>query len=196
VSRQGRNAPQGPVSPRPTFQPARWASAAGRRCYAVGRTAPARLAPLRLQNPNLSMMLAAFPSSDGHPAGLGERFAFPLKGGQNAPVEARRALLARATELPAPVRDDLLLLLTELVTNAVVHAGVGPERSLETEIREWPGRVRVEVTDPSTGTASFGARSDGDSKGGWGLFLVGQIADRWGVRRTPTGTCVWFELSV
>jgi anti-sigma regulatory factor (Ser/Thr protein kinase) len=52
------------------------------------------------------------------------------------------------------------------------------------------------VTDPSTGPTSFGARSDGDSSGGWGLFLVDQIADRWGVRRTPTGTCVWFELSV
>lgn len=128
--------------------------------------------------------------------GCGESFAFPLKGGPNAPVEARRTLLARADGMPAAVRDDVLLLLTELVTNAVSHAGVGPERSLETEVRKWPGWVRVEVTDPSSGAASFGARSDGDSKGGWGLFLVDQIADRWGVRRTPTGTCVWFEVSV
>lgn len=113
-----------------------------------------------------------------------------------APLAARQALLAGAPGISAAVRDDILLLVTELVTNAVRHAGVGPEQSLDTEVREWPGRVRVEVTDPSTGPTSFGARSDGDSSGGWGLFLVDQIADRWGVRRTPTGTCVWFELPV
>jgi anti-sigma regulatory factor (Ser/Thr protein kinase) len=142
------------------------------------------------------MTRAASGCSDSPPIGYGESFTFPLKGGPNAPVEARRALLTRAAGMPAAVRDDVLLLLTELVTNAVRHAGVGPERSLDTKIREWPGRVRVDVTDPSTGATSFGARSNGDSKGGWGLFLVDQIADRWGVRRTPTGTCVWFELSV
>jgi anti-sigma regulatory factor (Ser/Thr protein kinase) len=144
----------------------------------------------------LSMTRAASCCFDSQPAGYGESFAFPLKGGLNAPLAARQALLAGAPGIPAAVRDDILLLVTELVTNAVRHAGVGPEQSLDTEVREWPGRVRVEVTDPSTGPTSFGARSDGDSSGGWGLFLVDQIADRWGVRRTPTGTCVWFELSV
>jgi anti-sigma regulatory factor (Ser/Thr protein kinase) len=142
------------------------------------------------------MTRAASCCFESEPAGYGESFAFPLKGGLNAPVEARKALLARAAGMPAAARNDILLLVTELVTNAVRHAGVGPERSLDTEVREWPGRVRVEVTDPSTGAASFGARSDGDSSGGWGLFLVDQIADRWGVRRTPTSTCVWFEVSV
>jgi anti-sigma regulatory factor (Ser/Thr protein kinase) len=109
-------------------------------------------------------------------------------------VEARRALLAGYTGIPAAVRDDVLLLLTELVTNAVRHAGVGPELSLDTEVRGWPGGVRVEVTDPSTGPTGFGARSDGGGSGGWGLFLVDQIADRWGVTRTPIGTSVWFEI--
>ena len=142
------------------------------------------------------MTRAAYGCYDGQLAGYGESFAFPLKGGPNAPVDARRTLLARAPGMPAAVRDDLLLLLTELVTNAVRHAGVGPEGSLYTEIREWPGRVRAEVTDPSTGTTSFGARSDGDGKGGWGLFLVDQIADRWGVQRTATGTRVRFEIAV
>jgi anti-sigma regulatory factor (Ser/Thr protein kinase) len=142
------------------------------------------------------MTRAASGCYDGQLAGYGESFVFPLTGGPNAPVDARRTLLARAPGMPAAVRDDLLLLLSELVTNAVLHAGVGAEGSLDTEIREWPGRVRVEVTDPSTGPTSFGARSGRDGKGGWGLFLVDQIADRWGVRRTPTGTCVWFELSV
>ena len=84
--------------------------------------------------------------------------------------------------------------MTELVSNAVRHAGVGPERSLGTEVRWWPGRVWVEVTDPGTESSPFGARPNGDHSGGWGLFLVDQIADRWGVRRTPSGTSVWFEI--
>jgi anti-sigma regulatory factor (Ser/Thr protein kinase) len=129
-----------------------------------------------------------------HPAASGESFGFPLSGGLAAPVEARRALLAGGARIPAAVRDDVLLLLTELVTNAVRHAGVGPDVSLDAEVRRCPAGVRVDVTDPSTGPTGFGARSEGDGSGGWGLFLVDQIADSWGVRRTPTGTCVWFEI--
>ena len=124
---------------------------------------------------------------------------FELSGGPDAPVAARRAVLAGeektpGVQMPESVREDVLLLVSELVTNAVRHAGVGPEHSLQTDIRWRPGWVRVEVTDPSTGSASIGARSEGDGSGGFGLFLVEQIADRWGVRRTPAGTSVWFEL--
>jgi len=120
--------------------------------------------------------------------------SFQLTGGPDAPVAARRAVLAGERRMPEGVRDDVLLLVSELVTNAVRHAGVGPERSLHTEIRWGPGRVRVEVTDPSSDPTPIGARSDGDGSGGFGLFLVEQIADRWGVRRTPAGTSVWFEI--
>ena len=50
------------------------------------------------------------------------------------------------------------------------------------------------MTDPGTESSPFGARPNGDHSGGWGLFLVDRIADRWGVRRTPSGTSVWFEI--
>lgn len=118
---------------------------------------------------------------------------FELSGGVDAPLEARRALLAGDNSIPAAIREDILLLTTELVTNAVRHGGVGPEQSLSTEVRWWPGRVRVDVTDPSP-ASDFGARSLDSGEGGWGLYLVDQIAHRWGIKHTPSSTKVWFEL--
>ena len=41
----------------------------------------------------------------------------------------------------------------------------------------------------------FPIPSEGNETGGWGLFLVDQIADRWGVERTMSGSCVWFKLA-
>jgi anti-sigma regulatory factor (Ser/Thr protein kinase) len=95
-------------------------------------------------------------------------------------------------DLPAAVRDDVLLLVTELVTNAVRHAGVGPDGLLRMEFRLWPQSVRVDVTDPGIDFARIRPRSSGS--GGWGLVLVDRIASDWGVGRRTSGTCVWFEV--
>jgi anti-sigma regulatory factor (Ser/Thr protein kinase) len=95
------------------------------------------------------------------------------------------------------VREDVLLLVTELVTNAVRHAGVGTDGSLRVLFRRWPQRVRVDVTDPGIDFARVRPRSIGsiaDGAGGWGLGLVDRIAARWGVGHGMSGTCVWFEV--
>jgi len=117
-----------------------------------------------------------------------------LNGGHDAGGAARQAVIAGDGDLPAGVRADLLLLVTELVTNAVRHAGVGPDESLRVELRRWPRRVRVEVVDPGTDVTQVRARRRRNESGGWGLVLVDQIAARWGVARDAPGTCVWFEL--
>jgi anti-sigma regulatory factor (Ser/Thr protein kinase) len=132
--------------------------------------------------------------SDTNAASSETGCAFLLNGGDEAGSAARRTVLARNGDLPSSVRDGVLLLLTELVTNAVRHAKVGPEQSLRVELRFSPPCVRVEVLDPSTGFTPTRAPSRVDEPGGWGLFLVDRIADRWGVRRTASGTCVWFEI--
>jgi anti-sigma regulatory factor (Ser/Thr protein kinase) len=137
------------------------------------------------------------PSSDfsgTNATSSGTRCAFTLNGGRDAALAARRAVLARNGVLPASVREDVLLLVTELVTNSVRHADVGPEQSLRVELRFSPRRVRVDVFDPGTGFTRALAPSRGDESGGWGLFLVDQIAHRWGVTPTASGTCVWFEI--
>jgi anti-sigma regulatory factor (Ser/Thr protein kinase) len=134
------------------------------------------------------------PLSERSSTDLGEALAFPLSGGTEAAAAARRAVVAGDGALPVAVRQDVLLLVTELVNNAVRHAAVGPEQSLRVELRLWPRRVRVEVVDPGTGFTQIRARRPPSEPGGWGLFLVERIADRWGVAREGSGTCVWFEI--
>jgi anti-sigma regulatory factor (Ser/Thr protein kinase) len=128
------------------------------------------------------------------PTGPEERIAFELSATPDAGFAARRALLAGNGALPPSVRDDVLLLLTELVTNAVRHADVGPDRMVGVEFRQCPGTVRVAVRDEGAGFALEAASFRRDESGGWGLFLVDRIADRWAVTATATGTCVWFEI--
>jgi anti-sigma regulatory factor (Ser/Thr protein kinase) len=107
-----------------------------------------------------------------------------------APGLAPRAIAANDPTLSPSVRDDVSLLVTELVTNAVRHGGAATERPLQVEFRRQAGRIRVEVRDPGPG---FERPAKG-AFGGSGLFLVDQVAERWGVRLARAGTCVWFEL--
>jgi anti-sigma regulatory factor (Ser/Thr protein kinase) len=123
-----------------------------------------------------------------------DRFAFELAGGLEAAAAARRAVVAGDGRLPTAVREDVLLLVTELVTNAVRHAGVGPDGSLQVELQRWPQRVRVEVVDHGSDLAPIRSRPSRADPGGWGLVLVDRIAARWGVGRGPSFTRVWFEL--
>ena len=125
---------------------------------------------------------------------LEERIAFDLAATPEAGSAARRALLAGNGALPSSLRDDVLLLLTELVTNAVRHADAGADRMVRVELRQCSGRVRVAVLDEGAGFAREATRSRRDEPGGWGFLLVDRIADRWAVVPTATGTCVWFEI--
>jgi len=108
---------------------------------------------------------------------------------------ARRAIDAKYPMLPTSVKDDLWLLVTELVTNAVRHGGA-VNQPIQLEFRRRNGSIRVHVVDPGTDFEAPPRPTSGDSSGGWGLFLVDRIADRWGVQQAPSGTCVWFELPI
>ena len=122
-----------------------------------------------------------------------ESLAFELSAGSTAGVEARRALLAGNGALPSAVRDEVLLLATELVTNAVRHSDAGPGRAVRVELRRLRDRVRVAVFDGGAGFAA-GPPAERDEADGWGLVLVDRIADRWAITPTAQGTCAWFEL--
>jgi len=93
--------------------------------------------------------------------------------------------------------DDLRLLVSELVTNSVLHGGAGPNDSVQLRVHCPDHCVRVEVCDDGHGWGEHIRSTSLDSEqppGGWGLMLVGALADRWGVRAGKR-TCVWFELN-
>ena len=103
-----------------------------------------------------------------------------------APGRARALLRAHADGLDRKRLDTAVLLISELVTNAVLH-GTGEIRLM---IDVGNGDARFTVCDEGSGTPIV--RPEPGPDGGWGLRLVGELAARWGVREGRTQ--VWFEL--
>ena len=107
--------------------------------------------------------------------------------------DARKALDALAHHVSAQTLDDLRLLVSELVTNSVRHAGLAQSQAIELKVKLLPETVRVEVNDQGSGFQPMPRTAQSDDQSGWGLYLVSRLADRWGV--TSDGvTRVWFEL--
>ncbi len=111
----------------------------------------------------------------------------PLTAGR-ARRTVREALEASgATHL----RDVAELVVSEVVTNAVVHAGT----PITVRVAAEPDAVRVEVEDGSLRMPS--RREWADTAGtGRGLRIVDEHADRWGSDRTAGGKVVWFEVGM
>jgi anti-sigma regulatory factor (Ser/Thr protein kinase) len=87
--------------------------------------------------------------------------------------------------------DDMMLVASELVTNAVVHA----DTDLELVIDVRPEAVRIEVRDGSNDPAVKQAPSDTPKEGGLGLAIVDTLSDRWGSDAIPgDGKRVWCEI--
>lgn len=119
-----------------------------------------------------------------------------LTRGVDAATRARRALDELETAIPEPVREDLELLVSEVVTNAVRHAGASHGNLIGLSVEVDRGRVRVEVSDPGPGFEPAPVIPTMFQESGWGLYLVGQLSDRWGVERDSDRTVVWFEIDL
>jgi anti-sigma regulatory factor (Ser/Thr protein kinase) len=96
------------------------------------------------------------------------------------------------SHIEAELKDDIRLLVSEVVTNSVIHAQ--PQTSGEVVLHVWASDevVRVAVTDRGPGFVAADPPRGGE-RSGWGLMMVDQLADRWGVD-LDDGTEVWFEL--
>ena len=108
-----------------------------------------------------------------------------------APSQARALVRQVAARLPATVAEDAQLLMSELVTNAVVHTLPQPEHGIHVWIRAADQGVYAEVRDAGH------VRGDGtsDVEGlGVGLHLVEALASDWGAEVSGDGRTVWFEL--
>jgi anti-sigma regulatory factor (Ser/Thr protein kinase) len=119
--------------------------------------------------------------------------SFELAGGPYAVTAARLALAEIDDELDESQAFDVRLLVSELVTNSVQHARVGPEDSIEMKVSITPEVARVEIADHGPGFDPPPEAVAEDRDRGWGLFFVSQLAARWGVERGDPG-CVWFEI--
>lgn len=108
--------------------------------------------------------------------------------------DARRALDALDEEVSARTLEDLRLLVSELVTNSVRHAGLKEMQTIELKVKLLPETVRVEVNDQGTGFEPTPRSASSEDQSGWGLYLVSRLADRWGVSSDGV-TRVWFELT-
>jgi anti-sigma regulatory factor (Ser/Thr protein kinase) len=106
-------------------------------------------------------------------------------------AEARaRVIEALAEHCEDGQLETLRLLVSELVTNAVRHGAHSEPVELHAS---WNSEVRVEVTDHGSGFTPRPRPGELDEPGGFGLFLVGRLADTWGVE-TSDSTRVWFVL--
>jgi anti-sigma regulatory factor (Ser/Thr protein kinase) len=116
-----------------------------------------------------------------------------LKPELGAPAQARRSV---ASALDAwgldPISDDAILLTSELVTNAVLHAGT----PIVLVVQHIQRGVRIEVNDDAPSLPERRYAGGGPPRGdGRGVWLLDQLADRWGVQRRPHySKFVWFEL--
>jgi anti-sigma regulatory factor (Ser/Thr protein kinase) len=110
---------------------------------------------------------------------------------QSVPA-ARRFALGALADSPAATLEAVELMVSELATNCIRHE----HASFHIAILRTASEIRIEVTDPGTGTPTM--RSPGPHEpSGRGLQIVDMLSQRWGVvPETPSGKTVWFTIDV
>ena len=118
-----------------------------------------------------------------------QRADWVLEADARSVAQARALIAQRLGDLPDDSLEVVLLLTSELVTNAVRH-GTGP---VGVHVTWGNGAVRVEVADQSPEWPVLQAL-DRDALSGRGLLLVEGLSSGWGVLAGGTGKTVWFTL--
>jgi two-component sensor histidine kinase len=123
------------------------------------------------------------------------RVLFVIRGGPGAPRDAREAIDEMTRALLPDVRERARLMVSELATNSVRHAAAGPADVIRVLVDVTARLLHVDVIDDGPGfTRRQPSRGD-PTGGGWGLWFVDEMSDRWGVALDES-TRVWFELGL
>jgi anti-sigma regulatory factor (Ser/Thr protein kinase) len=114
-----------------------------------------------------------------------------IDGGAQAPREAR-SVVAEMDSLLGWRREDARIIVSELTTNAWRHGHARDTRPIRLTVEHRDGGLRMEIHDQGAGfDAPRGPDRRPPERPGWGLRIVRGLADAWGIRRSPRGTCVW-----
>ncbi|MFE9257972.1 ATP-binding protein [Streptomyces sp. NPDC006879] len=103
-----------------------------------------------------------------------------------------QCVVVRQWGLSTQIAEHAVLLVSELVGNAVRHTGA---RVFGLRMLRRRGWIRIEVRDPSRGLPCLLPVRELDVSGR-GLFLVDKLSDRWGADLLPRGKTTWFEMRV
>lgn len=131
------------------------------------------------------------PADEGMPA-----IFLEIPGGTRAPRQARRTVLTKlAGHVNAATASDAGLIISELVTNSVLHAHVGPDQSLTVDLQLTTDGLRITVTNPGADHQPSLRAFDPTNPGGFGLRLLEQLCSAWGVVPDAVSTTgVWCDL--
>jgi anti-sigma regulatory factor (Ser/Thr protein kinase) len=106
-------------------------------------------------------------------------------------ADARRFVAANVAGLAGEVLDDIALMVSELATNVVRHAGT----TFRVTVEQTTSRVTVAVTDRAGGEPRRRDPAPHEASGR-GLLIVDRLADAWGVDAAPPGKTVWFAVTL
>ena len=113
--------------------------------------------------------------------------------GSRSQVRGVRAFVAEVVT-SCPVADDVVLLASEVATNAVLHTASGRGGTFTVVVVPDIGHVRVEIHDGGSEGAPGVQVQNAPEESGSGLYLVEKLATRWGHLGGRDGRVVWFEV--
>jgi anti-sigma regulatory factor (Ser/Thr protein kinase) len=113
--------------------------------------------------------------------------------GSRNEVRNAREFVAQVVD-GSPAADDVILLASEVATNAVVHTASGKGGTFTVVVRPGDRAVRVEVHDGGSETPPKARSADELAGSGRGLAMIEALATRWGHLGNRDGRVVWFEV--
>jgi anti-sigma regulatory factor (Ser/Thr protein kinase) len=121
------------------------------------------------------------------------RAEWRLRVDESAPSTAR-GLIRDRVGLPTDRLEELLLLVNEIVTNAVMHGSPEPDGQIGLRLEHDARTIRVIATDGGHHFEPVLGQPSSD-RPHFGLYLLDELADRWGVS-IDGQKAVWFEMDV
>jgi anti-sigma regulatory factor (Ser/Thr protein kinase) len=115
----------------------------------------------------------------------------------SAPGITRERVAELRAAVPEETLNDLSLLCTEVVTNAVKYAGLSNDEMIQVDVNSYPNRIEVKVRYPDHN--EFDPSLSGEDPGetsGWRLLLIDRLADHWRMVRTDGDVEVWLQIGL